>query len=932
MVSYSLTCKGRFNQRFPKGCEILVGEVHLELGEGHLEDVWHHYRERLFKLDDRKAIELAVGQLQALNAAETPPRERLLRACEIVATAEAEARPPSRTATALKGSAGWEVQAHAAMLAMPEIELPARQAARSAGDKVLAAAAAATGTSIRKILDDRPPLSWLSGVREELRPDQDILQPVREQNSGHDFARPLTEGILWHTFDIVGKPDTVYVPAPSLAFCIPPNPVLKTLHLRAELNLYKLRHCRNIAGMERQLDPYTAPTDPGTGMPTLSDTGQLILPGLSGLRPTSYHYSVLVERAKQLAQMAGQFESSMLAAIEKRDVEAYTVLKARQDAELMRSQVRLQDLRITEAESGVRLAQLQQEKTEIELDHWQELLQEDVSSLEQASIDMLYTAAGLYAAAAASSAIAGGTVSFSTVFSFGSTNAKDAASAYSSLGQIASTTSQILGLQASYERRRQDWQYQRQLAQADVGIADQSVTIAQNHLMVNREERLIAGLQADNAAAAQEFLTNKFTSAELYDWMGNVLEQVYRWFLQQATATAQLAATQLGFERQEVPPPFIQADYWEPPSETATTGDQAQGRRGLTGSARLLQDIFQLDQHAFNKNARKLQLIKTISLSQMAPVELQRFRKTGVLPFTTNMEMFDRDFPGHYLRLIKTVRTSVIALVPPSQGIRATLTCTGASRAVVGGNGGPLETVIVRRDPQRVALSSAVNANGVFELDPQPELLMPFEGLGVEAQWELRMPRAANPFDFRTISDVLVTIEYTALHSYEYAAQVMRELGRDVTYDRPFSFRLELSDAWADLHNPGKTTTPMTVRFKTTRADFAPNLDDLRIQHVTLFFSIAEDQSQVLPINVKDLRLFPRIGAPVGGGGSTTDGVISTRQGNSSLSKLQGQEPIGAWELALPNTPTVRGWFADEQITDILLVITYTGETPAWPD
>jgi hypothetical protein len=47
--------------------------------------------------------------------------------------------------------------------------------------------------------------------------------------------------------------------------------------------------------------------------------------------------------------------------------------------------------------------------------------------------------------------------------------------------------------------------------------------------------------------------------------------------------------------------------------------------------------------------------------------------------------------------------------------------------------------------------------------------------------------------------------------------------------------------------------------------------------------------------------------------------------------QLLGQEPIGAWELALPDTPVVRSWFADELITDILLVITCTGETPAWP-
>ena len=122
----------------------------------------------------------------------------------------------------------------------------------------------------------------------------------------------------------------------------------------------------------------------------------------------------------------------------------------------------------------------------------------------------------------------------------------------------------------------------------------------------------------------------------------------------------------------------------------------------------------------------------------------------------------------------------------------------------------------------------------------------------------------------------------------------------------------------------------MRVSFETTRADFSPNLDNLRIQEVTLYFDLADDQA--MTIDVDDLRLFPRVGPPVGGGDSTTDGLISTRRGNAGgWSQLRNQEPIGTWELALPDTPAVRGWFADEQITDILLVITYTGETPDWP-
>jgi hypothetical protein len=308
------------------------------------------------------------------------------------------------------------------------------------------------------------------------------------------------------------------------------------------------------------------------------------------------------------------------------------------------------------------------------------------------------------------------------------------------------------------------------------------------------------------------------------------LERVYSFFLQQATAMAKLAENQLAFERQQIPPTFIQADYWEALTDTqvGNTNSNSPDRRGLTGSARLLQDIFQLDGYAFDTDKRKLQLTKIISLAQLAPAEFQRFRETGVMLFATPMELFDRDFPGHYLRLIKKVRTSVIALIPPIQGIHATLSTTSISRVVVAGD--IFQTVIVRREPESVALSSPNNATGLFELEAQSEFLFPFEGMGVDAAWEFRMTKAANLFDYNTIADVLITIEYTALNSFDYRQQVIQPLNPNLNADRPFSFRNQFADQWYDLNNPDQTATPMKVRFQTVREDFPPNIDTLKIR------------------------------------------------------------------------------------------------------
>jgi hypothetical protein len=302
------------------------------------------------------------------------------------------------------------------------------------------------------------------------------------------------------------------------------------------------------------------------------------------------------------------------------------------------------------------------------------------------------------------------------------------------LGSLFGGLGSLVGQFASNERREEQWILERNLAQQDVVIGGQQVLIAKDQVAVATQEQRIAQVQMDHAAATVQFLARKFTSTELYEFMSAVLDGVYRFFLQQATALAKLAENQLAFERQELPQGIIQGDYYAAP-------DGGPDRQGITGSARLLADIVQLDQHAFLTDRRKLQLTKTFSLARLAPVEFARFRETGVLIFSTPMALFDRDFPGHYLRVVKRVRTSVVALVPTIEGIRATLSTPGTSRVVIGGE--TFRNVVVRRDPETVSLTSPRDATGLFDLmpDSQPELLLPFEGTGVDPSGASNYPK-----------------------------------------------------------------------------------------------------------------------------------------------------------------------------------------------
>ena len=706
----------------------------------------------------------------------------------------------------------------------------------------------------------------------------------------------------------------------------PPNPMIVGLRLHAETNLHKIRSGRNIAGLERQAQFESANNSSFSGLATINSGAiQLAAPP----QPTPYRYSVLIAQAKELVAIAQQIEATFLSTLEKQDAEAYSLLKARQDIQLSYAGVKLQDLRVQESQKEVELAKLQQNQSQFRVGHFQGLLNEGLSGKEKTAIGFMIAAAALHTSASvlsASGAVINTAVAVATFGLFGGKAADSAAQAASSLAAASSTTASILQTYASYERRAQEWRFQQQLAAHDVRIGQQQVAIARGRVGLARQEQTISKLQSDQAEDTLDFLVTKFTNRELYDWMSRVLERIYSYFLQQATAMARLAEAQLAFERQATPPAFIQSDYWQVIEED---GSASSDRRGLTGSVRLLQDITKLDQYAFETNQRKLQLTQTLSLAQLAPIEFQRFRETGVLRFQTPMELFDRDFPGHYLRLIKRVRVTVLALTPPSRGIRATLSASGLSRVVVGE--GVFQSIIIRRNPEMIAFTSPNNATGLFELEPEGELLLPFEGMGVDTMWELEMPKAANPFDYRSIGDALITVEYTALNSFEYRQQVISELSRSFSGDRLFSLRQQFADQWYELHNPDQSDTPMTVQFETQRDDFLPNVENLQIQQLLLHIAVAEGQEPLtIPVTLRFTAAD--LDQAVEGTATPIDGTISTRRGSgSALASLIGQPPMGRWELELPDAPEVHSRFEAEAIEDILLVITYQGETPEWP-
>jgi hypothetical protein len=736
-----------------------------------------------------------------------------------------------------------------------------------------------------------------------------------------------------------------YVPfINGMHFCVPDNPVYKYMLMSAELNLFKIRNCMNIAGMKRDLDPYAAPTDLYTGLPQISGTGQLVLPGGTVIRPTIYRYKLLVERAKQIVGIAQQIESTYFSMLVNRDNEYFSVLRAKQDLAVAKATVKLKELQVKVSNDEVDLAVLQKERSQIQVEQLDQMINDGLNQYEQQMVSMYWSVAAMQSIIAgmefalagadiAGSQQAGLTVNFKALELV----------AFASLGAIklgAQVSEAFLqaginvnSIQAAQKRREQQWNFEKVLAQQDIRIGAQQVKTAQDRVRVSEQDRKISELQQQNNEATVDFLSNKFTNVELYEWMSNVLGNVYRYFLMEANGLAKVAQSQLAFERQEAIQSFIQDDYWENPVDNIaipTPGASAPDRRGLTGSARLLQDLTRLDQYAFNSDVRKLQISKTFSLRSLFPMEFQQFIETGELNFETSMEYFDLDFPGHYHRLIKKVSATVIALVPPTAGIKATLTSSGISRVVIGGNG--FQSVIVRRDSERVALSGTRESTGMFEMQMEnPELLNPFEATGVHTRWQFKMPKASNMFSFDTIADVLFKVDYTAQHSYDYEQQVNRELGIDYKSERGFSIRNEFADQFYELNHPNETATPYKIDITVRPFDFPANVSYVTSDDVKLYVMLKNIEPDEHPFEPQagQVNVIPitfTAGNPNNGGAATVQANFAlNKKGIAVTSDLTGIEPTGNWKFDFTNLRTL---IDEDKIMDIILVIAYSGELP----
>lgn len=574
-------------------------------------------------------------------------------------------------------------------------------------------------------------------------------------------------------------------PAPvtlsMLYFCIPQNDKMLEYWDRIAERLFNIRHCRNIEGVERSLALFAPPIDPGM-LVRAAASGLDISSIIAGINaPTPYYrFNVLSQKATELVQEIRGLGSSLLQALEKKHVEAMSLLRSELEIKVLKAVRDMKLLQINDAKQQIEILKKTKAVTEERNNYYSNI--QKIISKEQLNLDKLSEAKDWQLAANITYALGAGLALIPDltlgVSGFGGSphgaakfggsllaHSTDAIgkglSIFSAIASYEANRASILG---GYDRRFDDWKLQERLAKKELIQIDGQITAAEIRQKIAETDLKNHDLQIENAQKTDDFMRSKFTNKELYEWTIGQISSVYFRAYQLAFDVAKKAERCYRFELGN-DDTFIGYGYWD------------SMKKGLQSADHLFHDIKRMEIAYLDKNKREYEITKHVSLTLLDPLALVRLRATGVCDFEIPEAVYDMDHPGHYFRRIKSVSVSLPCIAGPYTSVSAKLSLVSnkyrKNTAKAQGAGTPKEEYeeVTGNDErftynvgaiQSIAASNSQNDSGIFELNFRDERYLPFEGCGAVGTWRLELPKEVRQFDYNTISDVVLHVKYTS--------------------------------------------------------------------------------------------------------------------------------------------------------------------------
>lgn len=733
-----------------------------------------------------------------------------------------------------------------------------------------------------------------------------------------------------------------------LYFCIPNNENLLAIWDLVADRLFKIRHCMNIEGMVQQLPLFDPPIDPAALVRAVAGGLDLssALAEMNAPMPL-YRFGFMVQKAQELCSEVKALGAAMLSALEKKDAEAFALLRSGQEIQMMDA---VRDMKTKQIEESLRNWEslIESKKVVEERKNYYEKLGSDgwntgeilSFSLTTGAI-VAETAATVLNAISSSMSIIpdlnggasgfGGSpvVSFTiggTKFFLSLSGAADVAKGVAGILQIGASMSSTV---ASYDRRAEEWDFQRRVAEKELPQVDKQLAAADIRRQMADIDLRNHDKQKENLEKDLEYMQSKFTNRELYDWMINQMSNVYFQSYQLAFDVAKRAERCFRYELGLSDSSYIQFGYWD------------SLKKGLLSGEKLHYDLKRLESAYYEQNRREYELTKHISLDQLDPVALMKLRQNGECLIDIPETVFDMDYPGHYFRRIKTVSLSIPCIAGPFATIACTFTLTRNSLRKDGTlASGKYERDLATDDLrfrdeiatiQSIAASEAQNDSGLFELNFRDERYLPFEGAGAISSWKIKLNKDFAQFDLGTVSDVVIHLRYTAREGGDaLKTTVVQEFNKKMNsialaenkkgLFKVFDIRHEFSTAWNKFLHPATTDVDQEL--------VLTNLQD-RLPFFTKNFEKKVSKIEVLALIEDSGKVFKVMLSPLGNANgdllTLASGTEYQRLHNVSKDLTGSEVDLNTWTIKIKEDgeDNFKSLPADA-LEELFLIVNYT--------
>jgi len=546
--------------------------------------------------------------------------------------------------------------------------------------------------------------------------------------------------------------------------------------------LWNMRHNLTIDGKVMDLELYASPTDPSGASRAQSGGASGAMRNAGGWKTIPhYRFRALMTTAQGAVQTLIGLGREVRQLMEQRDRGQLEELQQSHVIALGAHAKTIQEEVIKQVEASLKGLKESQKMVEERANHYRDMRDSGLNQLEWAG-DLLTLTGKLGSASAAVPLIVGGGMKslprlFGMITDVGNwgENPVAASGAIGLLSGVMYAAGEAAQRTAYYIRRDQEWSFLQNQANSELRVLDEQV-MAQQHAL-NAARASLAQTQKANEHAQEiySFYKTRATNVELYRWLLGQMATLYFQAYDAVVGLCLSAEASFQYEMGDFDTQVIRPNVW------------MDHRHGLSAGESMLLDLLRLERMYLERNERRLELTKTISLRQLfeqgASVRATSWDdvitslKAGKLDFTFSQRLFDSDYPGHYCRQITAVSLSLPAVLSAYQDVRAILTQTGSltvHKADVDtldylyGDGEDMPPSGIFLNPrvnQQVGMSQGVDDFGLHQMMFGDERYLPFEGTGAISNWRLELPRSTSEEQARLIdslTDIIVQVRYLA--------------------------------------------------------------------------------------------------------------------------------------------------------------------------